>query len=968
MNMKQSLKLRALVIIAVVGCWVASIFPYKDQPFKEVLIERQIANDPKLDQAIIDAEKKVEESQAKAKANDEARERGENVPHLHVISFEKAFLDVSNEIVEDGGIRRRKLNLRDYYKVYGKSTPSNEEVINYLKLATKGKIALGLDLRGGTEFIVAFNPDDIPANTSEIQIRDDIRAVLQKRIDPEGVKEIEIRANGDNALSLRTPSVDPAEVDSIRKMLTQSAKLTFHLVHPENDSLVRSNERIVPGYKLAQEQNADELGNVVYSPIWIKRETEKVNGEHIKTVNAAQGQFGNWLISWQFDDEGGSYMLETTTYAANHKPNKLRLAIALDGIVISAPSVEGPFGTSGQITGNFTQDSAVELATLLRSGSLPVPIKIEGEMATQPTLGADLVKGGVYACAIGATLVLMLVLIYYRVAGIVTAIALTVNIVLIIGSLTLVGAALTLPGIAGIVLTIGMAVDANVLIFERIREEMNNGKSIETAVRNGFQASFFTIVDANLTTLFTAFFLYLFGSGAIRGFAVTLTFGILGTLFTALFLSRWLFDLFMALNIIKSDNPKLLHIRVDENGKTKTFDDINFNKYRGMATTLSAILIVGSFIVFAVRNRSALSIDFNGGTLITMSYDGAKDVSTKNVVEALDQAIITRTSFDFDGTNVKDADLLAGLKVKGLDASYLRWHDQKQNVEVFFPGTLDAKYTPESIAQSISEILKGATIENPSIFYLKGFKNPKAIKKDSAVSESTTLELILQEKLPEDMDASQFVTDYLNSVIKDADFEAGSTSIVGSLVGEQFKEQALYAIFFALIGIIGYISFRFEFSYALGAVAALTHDVIIGTGIFLVWGFGFDREISLTAIAAILTIIGYSLNDTIVIFDRIRENVSLFRRESLPSLINKSINQTLGRTVLTSITTLLVVVVLYFVGGGPINDFAAIMIIGIGVGTYSSIFVAVPVMLWAYAKFHKEEDVTVVSATVETGK
>ncbi|RMD79234.1 MAG: protein translocase subunit SecD, partial [Lentisphaerae bacterium] len=457
------------------------------------------------------------------------------------------------------------LPLSYYIVMHSKEHPTNEDIVYFVRNRSRSRIKLGLDLRGGTEFTLTFDLNELKAlnqqkakeagrKLSAEEVRDRIIEVLRNRIDPQGVREVEIRPNGSSSITIRTPITDPAEIAEMKRMLEQQAKLNFYLVHPDNDRLIREGRTSVPGYKRLPLRNRShgDSATAARNYIWVKSEPEKVNGEHVVAAYPSRDKLGQWLVVMKFNSRGASYMQGTTSNNIGK-----RMAIVLDNVVYSAPVIQGAISANGEITGNFTQQEAQQLATVLQSGSLPVKIRIDSQMITSPTLGKEYIRSGLTACIWGMILVVAFMIFYYRLGGVVADLALLANILLIFGTLPLVNAALTLPGIAGIVLTVGMAVDANVLIFERIREELVKGRRIASAIKNGYAQAFWTIFDANITTLVTAFFLYQFGSGTIKGFAVTLSIGIIASMFTALFVTRWILDFLVEYKILTK--PTMLH-------------------------------------------------------------------------------------------------------------------------------------------------------------------------------------------------------------------------------------------------------------------------------------------------------------------------------------------------------------------------------------------------------------------------
>ena len=514
------------------------------------------------------------------------------------------------------------------------------------------------------------------------------------------------------------------------------------------------------------------------------------------------------------------------------------MAIILDVEVISAPVLQSDhYGGRAQITGNFDDKEARDLASALEN-PLRVPVKIEETRSVSPTLGMDSIRSGVFAAVAGLGLVVLFTLFYYRFIGLVAITGLILNMVILFGAMAMFHFTLTLPGIAGIILTIGMAVDANVLIYERLREELAAGKSLAAAINGAYDKAFSAIFDANATTLITALILFWQASGSVKGFAVTLMLGIIASMFAALLYTRtafrWLVDKFGLTKVTMLDlSPR------------KTFD---FLGKRRIAAVLSVLMIGGSIAVLAVKGEKNLGIDFRGGDLLVV--DTAKPLTVGEARSVIDDNAVV-IQFEREGTK-----------------EMLTFR------------------SPAGSAGSILKKLEGAYPDHG-----------------------------------------------ITPVAQDT---------VGPQIGMEFAKSSLLALGLGMLAILIYVTLRFEFSFALGAVVALLHDVIISLGLFSLVG----GELSLVMVGAILTIAGYSINDTIVVFDRIREGLRTGERGNIQQLMNASINQTLGRTILTSGTTLLSVGALYFYGGVVLQDFSFAIIAGIVVGTYSSIFVAAPVVLW----------------------
>ncbi|MFC1668213.1 protein translocase subunit SecD [Chlamydiota bacterium] len=657
--------------------------------------------------------------------------------------------------------------------------------------------------------------------------------IIRNRVDRFGVSEPSIQRQGDNRIIVQLPGIkDP---DRARNLIRQTAQLEFRLVSDDVEKLKEALEgNPPPGYEVLYMTSYDKETGEQRIPFLAKKKPE-LTGTHLTSARPDFDQQTTLpQVLFTLDKKGARIFARVTKENLERK-----LAIVLDNEIQSAPVIRSviPSG-KGVIQGRFSPEEAKDIAVVLTSGALPAPVKIEYEINVGPTLGADSIRQGITAAIVGFCLVVVFMLFYYLFAGCIADFALLLNLLLIMGALAWFRATLTLPGLAGIILTIGMAVDANVLIFERIREEKETGKRIKTAIENGYKKAFLTIFDANITTLITAVILYQFGTGPVRGFAVTLSIGIIASMFTALFVTRSIFELWGTIKNLS----ELKMLRFFREPK------IDFIKKRYYAYVLSLIVIVLGITVFVMRGEKNFGVDFTGGEILQLQFD--RPVSLDRLRESL--------------TEIGLGDVL----IQDLD-------------------------------------------EGNEILFRAKFNQGEQI------------------------------LEHLRKDLGDITFEERRTERIGPTIGKDLRKNALFAILWALLGIVVYITFRFEFEFALGAVIAVIHDVSVTLAFFAFTG----RELSLPVLAALLTIIGYSLNDTIVIFDRIREDLKLMRKDDLPVIINTSLNQTLSRTILTSLTTLMVVTCLYFFGGKVINDFAFALLIGVVVGTYSSIFVASPVIL-----------------------
>ena len=565
-----------------------------------------------------------------------------------------------------------------------------------------------------------------------------------------------------------------------------------------------------------------------------------------------------------------------------------QIAIVLDNLVYSFPTVQNEItGGNSQITGNFTVAEAKDLATILKSGKLPAPAKIIEEEIVGPSLGQATINQGMWSF-IGAFIVILLyMVVYYRKAGLAASLALICNIFFLFGVLASLGAVLTLPGIAGIVLTMGMAVDANVIIFERIREELHAGKGLKLAVKDGYSNSYSAIIDGNVTTILTGIILYIFGHGPIQGFATTLVIGILTTLFSALFITRLIFTFFL-------DKDKNISFWSKWNEFAMKNTHIDFIGGRKKYYIISGIVIFLGIVSMVVKEDAFdKGVDFLGGRTYVVKFD--QTVNTNSIASALEA--------DFGGSAPMVKTFGNDNQVKII--TKFRIEDEGENVDT-----------------EIEEILYNKL--------LSFFKN-----------NSITKDQFLQGFVLDANGAPQLTSDNSKET-----YGFQSSSKVGPTIADDIMYSAILAIVFALIVMFIYIFIRFhKGSYGISATAALCHDVLFVLGIYSIFSgiMPFSMEIDQSFIAAILTIVGYSINDTVVVFDRIREFVGLHPKTDLKTNMNDAINSTLSRTINTSLTTIFVLLVIFIFGGEVIRGFVFALLLGTIVGTYSSVFIASPV-------------------------
>lgn len=706
----------------------------------------------------------------------------------------------------------------------------------YFTFPLEKRINLGLDLRGGMHLLLKVDTAKVPEKARE-DAADRAMEVIRKRIDNYGVREPLIQKHGIDEIVVELPGFTDRE--RARELIGKVALLEFKLVSSDQDKLKEALAGQIPaGYELKYTQDDN-------APILVEKNASLI-GDALTDANIhfSQSEFNEPVVSLRFNAEGAKKFAEIT--AANVGK---RLAIVLDGKVQSAPNIREAI-PSGEavITGRFSIEQAQDLSNVLRSGALPAPLYIEEERTIGPLLGQDSINKGIKASVIGGILVFIFMAFFYLLAGMIANVAILLNLFMILGTLGALpyllpefSATLTLPGIAGMVLSLGMAVDANVLINERIREELHLGRNLRAAITNGYSKAFSAILDSNLTTLFAAVILIWLGTGSIKGFGVTLTIGLIASMFTSIVVTRTIFEILLSLGLLKNSLPMLKLI-----GRTK-FDFIGKRK---IFYAISIVIIIIGLAAFFKKGNSAYGIDFAGGQMQEYSFKTAPNVD----------------------------------QVRG--------------------------------------ILKEIGLGDASIQQFKD--NTKAL-------------LIRTSE-----DKSEILTSKLKAAFPSQDIQVLRIEHVGPIAGKHLKEKAFWALFWALAAILVYVTFRFKhFNFAIAGVIALLHDVLVTLGFLAVTG----RPIDLLSITAFLTIAGYSINDTIVIYDRVRENMRLNQKYSLYELINLSVNQTLSRTILTSGVTLLVVIAILLYGGEVLHNFAFALLVGFISGIYSTVYIASPLVL-----------------------
>ena len=735
------------------------------------------------------------------------------------------------------------------YKFSGKKTTEemNNLIMQKLQRDSSGQIQFGLDLQGGSSFLVEMQMNSTNRVEQEGALSQAVE-VLRRRVDDEfsGVVEPDIRAMGEDKVMIQLPGLSAANQAKARQLVTQAAFLEFGLVHTNSMALI-ANGVTPPGYKKYTETRTDAQGIERTEELLVETQNQYgLRGEQIVNASPSRDPLtSNALILFSFNSEGGVAMGSLSGANVGRQ-----MAIILDGQLMSAPVLQEQITSNGQITGDFSMQEAATIANALLN-PLKAPLEIVEEMSVEPTLGADSVQSGTKAAIYGVIAVAIFMLIYYWFAGVVANFALVLNLFILMGVMCYLNAALTLPGIAGIVLTIGMAIDANVLIFERIREELKAGKGIQGAVETGYARAFGTIIDANLTTLIVSVILMIMGTGPVKGFGVTLTVGICASMFTALVVTRLVFDLFRKFSAV----DLFRNFSADKGLHLLQQPKINFMNFAKIAFGISwALVIVGIAFGFS-RGKDALGIDFRGGDRITFEFTEGKKKANAVLSDALDQA--------------------------GLSDNMIQYQSgggSRERLQVTVP-------------------------------FGKGGEAEAVLTK---------------------------------SFVGDENFKKVSQLRTGASISQDILKSAIKSLLIALFAILVYVTFRYEFSFALGAILAILHDILMTMGIFFLWG----GELSSPVMAALLTIIGFSINDTIVIFDRIREDLKLGLPGTFTEIMNVAISKTLSRTIITSGTTLLAAGSLFFFGGGAINEFAFVLLAGVLTGTFSSIFIAGSLVLW----------------------
>lgn len=815
---------KLLISLAVVAWAIGTLIPVKDQDFASYAKSHAGAKTAEFSSLVTEAKTRVSSGRA--------------------LSEFVALKQIGNE---------RKIDLSQYFpqirleESLRNLEKRNEILLNELLRRSKGSLQLGLDLRGGVAFTLEVDEraaGSEPAQERQEKLQKAIE-IIGTRINAFGVAEPVIRPVGENRIEVQLPGVstkdNPEVVDTVKK----PARLDFRVVHPTLSPRNTPGGEVPAGYELMTLDYEGRAGETAAEELFIKRRPE-MSGESIDRSFVRADLYGKPEIILMFTKEGRDKFAQVTreiVQEAQQAGTVGRLAIVLDGKLYSAPSVREEINSdSAQITGSFSDREALNLANVLNN-PLDLPLVIKEQYEVGPSLAQDAIDSGVKSAIIGSALVAGFMVVYYTLGGLIAVVSVTFNILVVLAALSSLGATITMPGIAGIVLTIGMAVDAHILIFERMREELSLGKSLPAAFHAGHDKAFTTIIDANLTTLITSGLMIAFGTGPVKGFGVTLTIGIFSTMFTALLVSRMLLEMSIGSGLMK----KFVMMSFL---KAPTMD---FMKYGRIAFIFSWIVIAVGIVGTVSKGSAIYGIDFVGGDDMSLTF--------------------------------------------------------KQHVDV-------AKIRAATDAAKLGEV-------NP-LYQSDLSGKTETLRLQTEAGKGAEAVSVIQKAFPQ------------------AGFDVVGTTIVGPSVGAEIQWNALMALGLSIIGILLYVAFRFEVGYGIGAVVSTIHDVLMTIGIFVLT----DRQFTAPMVAALLLVVGYSVNDTVVVFDRIREELKANPGTSLRDLINLSINRVFSRTILTSLTTFLAALALYIFGGGVINDLAFTFMVGVVTGTFSSIFVASPIFYW----------------------
>ena len=906
-------------------------------------------------------------------------------------------------------------------------------------------INLGIDLQGGTELQYKLDLSSVRAASEDVA--DEVKDIISRRLDIYGLKEIRIAIEGEDRLVVTIPGGDADSTEFIEEQIKKAGSLQLQLVvtAPENNTPAKKAEysKEEDEYKVAyanyvtvwREWRARKDADAALTdpeptapsePSYLVRPSmrkeivngkstyveeselvlsnkagDKVEGTHIDSAGGSRDpDTMRPMVTFGMDAQGSIQLGELTGSNINSP-----LAIVLDDQILQSPNIQSRISSNGQITGDFTDQEVTSIVTILKGGSLPTKPVLISRNTVGALLGKKAVASSFQAILIGLIMVFVSISIFYLLAGMVANFALAFNILAVLAYVACFRQTLTLPGVAGILLTIGMAIDANILIFERVREERDRGKTLLQSLTTGYQRAFSVIFDSNLTTVITGVVLFNFGTGPVKGFAITLIAGIIISFVSALFVTRLILSWF--LNVRPG-----MKLRMNRVFATPT---IKFTNIQKPFLLVSCLVIVVSWMVVIPKGMDNYGIDFTGGARVgfTLSEPKLRDEVQAMVEEFTAQAatdedkalftgfrlqelnsvsgepgrdFILMTSIDKDDAAAVSKDaaaasaaekvrekLEAKLKEKSLllpSPFSVNWQDTGATSSLVMDVNLEraGEFTPENLQEKVNTVLESddRAKKNDAFSGLKVEScSPVSEEKDqssvsryqlkfAAFTPSPTASAVgkgIPSREQAEAAARKAFSDESITALSTLSEPFSTVATVGATVSSDLQQKAIIAFFISILGIVFYVSLRFEFYFGLAAIAALVHDVLISIGVIALtdsfFPDSFTVKINLPEVAALLTIIGYSINDTIVVFDRIRENLKIYGKKKLTfkECIDLSINQTLSRTVLTSVTTLMTVCSLLFLGGEAIRGFAFTFLVGLIAGTYSSVFIASPILL-----------------------
>ena len=876
-------------------------------------------------------------------------------------------------------------------------------------------VVLGLDIRGGVSLRYEFDERDLPKNTTLKETVDTAVQIYGNRLDSLGMKEMSIRSIGDDQVEVSVPGITLDESESIQKTLESLGRLEMRLrafsesgLNPDSE-----RERLIDAIKTRTAAGEEITGRTDFTNLteklkfegtgttfrWVAKNEKMLRDEAMQRQadpNAVRWDTPDSWVLVRFDPKAGQFFtgehIETVgaeldgesgkqAVGFEIKPGKPAQQFAdwtdrnqgqwivtlLDNQVQSLAVIQGRIEGRGIIRGGedgFSQDEIRRLVSVIKSGSLQTKPILAQKFVQGPSLGEDAIRRGILATLLTFVIVAGFMIFYYRLNGVVAVAALMCNLLLLVAAMAWLNATLTLPGVAGFILTIGMAVDANILISERIREEIDKGKTIAQAVRNGFERAYVTIFDSNLTSFITGFFLYQFGTGTIRGFAVSLMIGLATSMLTGVYFSRTIFEWFLAKGISKLSMLRLM-----------ATPNLAFIKHSKKCYAVSAIFLACGLTLFFSQDEKKYGMDFTGG--FEVQFHLREPTTQADVLATVKQRFPNPDVVSIGSTGdtatrfqvkIKQTDLeLASAAAASPSAA--KPEGDSRRPEERFAADVGSLFAGRLVEEGISELVRDPADDHGRVAFRCKLRFEAPIAR-SAVEAALVRRGLAQVKLEGADEGDSYALSGVMANDPGGDEQARglisvrpkdasgrevllsdpmpAKSYIGPRAGKELRDSAIRAMLMSLAMIIVYARLRFrQFRYGFASVAALIHDVLASlSGIAIARALGLELEVDLTVVAAFLTIIGFSINDTIVIFDRIRENLP---RSSLPlgQLIDRSVNQTLSRSVLTSSTVFLSVCILFAFNAGQRNaleGFAFAMIVGVVAGAYSTIFIASPLV------------------------